>query len=74
MGQEVAQSYELLKRMEYTYDGLFTMHNSDFMKDDLFQECFKIGADTGSWGKSPASICGQGKNKWILKGTLQSAV
>ena len=39
--------------LTYDYDGLATYHNCDFMKDELFKESYKLGADTGSWGKYP---------------------
>jgi len=37
---------------EFTYDrdGLYTLHNSDFIKDPLFAEAYKFGKATGSWG------------------------
>ncbi len=45
--------YEIPKPVEYppTYsqDGLTTMHNCDFMKDELFLTAYNLGKSTGSW-------------------------
>lgn len=37
----------------YCQDGLVTLHNCDFMKDELFMQSYALGANTGSWGKNP---------------------
>ena len=38
-----------LKRL-FLNDGLCTIHNSDFRKDPLFMEAYRLGKATGSWG------------------------
>ena len=35
----------------YFQDGLLTVHNSDFRKDPKFREAYRLGKDTGSWGR-----------------------
>ncbi len=39
-----------IKRITYHNDGLITFHGSDFLKDPLFTESYKLGRATGSWG------------------------
>lgn len=36
---------------KYAKDGLFTIHNTDFIKDELFSTSYKLGKETGSWGE-----------------------
>jgi O-methyltransferase len=38
-------------RGAYLQDGLFTVHNSDFRKDQKFREAYRLGKATGSWGR-----------------------
>jgi len=38
--------------LSYSKDGLYTMHNSDFIKDLKFSKSYQLGKDTGSWGQS----------------------
>jgi hypothetical protein len=38
-------------RGAYLQDGLFTVHNSDFRKDEKFGEAYRLGKATGSWGR-----------------------
>lgn len=33
----------------YAKDGLITFHHSDFLRDPLFQEAYRLGKATGSW-------------------------
>ena len=35
--------------LTYNQDGLATVHNSDFLKEPLFQEAYRLGKETGSW-------------------------
>ncbi len=35
----------------YFKDGLLTIHNADFMKDQAFLSAFNLGKATGSWGR-----------------------
>ncbi len=38
-------------RGAYLQDGLFTVHNSDFRRDDKFTAAYRLGKATGSWGR-----------------------
>ncbi len=38
--------------LTYKTDGLYTIHNCDFIQDKLFAESYKYGKLTGSWGDS----------------------
>lgn len=46
------QPVPAVAEMPWTYaaDGLRTLHNCDFLKDSLFQEAYRLGKATGSWG------------------------
>jgi len=35
--------------LSYKQDGLYTLHNCDFLKDKLFLEAYGLGKKTGSW-------------------------
>jgi O-methyltransferase len=41
----------LQQKISYTfeYDGLATIHNSDFMNDQKFRKAYKLAEETGSW-------------------------
>lgn len=38
-----------IKNASYNNDGLITFHDSDFLKDTLFIESYKLGKATKSW-------------------------
>lgn len=38
-----------VRNATYAKDGLITFHHSDFLKDPLFQEAYRLGKATGSW-------------------------
>lgn len=38
--------------LNYAHDGLFTVHNADFMNDQHFQSAYRSGKLTGSWGNA----------------------
>ena len=40
------------KNATYNADGMMTVHDADFMHDPLFQEAYRVGKETGSWGLS----------------------
>jgi len=45
-------SYMLYRaRNAYFQDGLLTVHNSDFRKEQKFCEAYRLGKATGSWGR-----------------------
>ena len=45
-------SYMLYRAPDaYFQDGLLTVHNSDFRKDPKFRDAYKVGKETGSWGR-----------------------
>lgn len=35
--------------LSYKQDGLYTLHNCDFLKDELFLEAYNLGKGTNSW-------------------------
>jgi len=35
--------------LSYKQDGLYTLHNCDFLKDKLFLEAYNLGKETNSW-------------------------
>ena len=41
-------------RGTYLQGGLFTVHNSDFRKDQKFRDAYRLGKATGSWGRQEA--------------------
>ncbi len=38
--------------LAYKTDGLYTVHNSDFINEPLFKQSYQLGKETGSWGSS----------------------
>ena len=38
-----------IERVAYHGDGVITFHGSDFLKNPLFMESYKLGKATGSW-------------------------
>jgi O-methyltransferase len=46
----IHEEYTRAKGCSYNHDGLVTFHHSDFLKDPLFQEAYRLGKATGSWG------------------------
>lgn len=46
----VKEQMPAFQRLNYSHDGLFTIHNADFMNDVRFKHAYKKGRDTGSWG------------------------
>src|SRR5207302_2681589 len=40
------------KGCSYNRDGLITFHHSDFLADPLFQESYRLGKATRSWGSA----------------------
>jgi O-methyltransferase len=45
---------KILDRNQFAYqtDGLFTIHNADFIDEPLFKESYKLGKATKSWGNN----------------------
>jgi O-methyltransferase len=48
----IRKKVQIARKSTYYGDGLITEHNSDFLKDPLFLESYRLGKATGSWGKS----------------------
>jgi O-methyltransferase len=48
----IHEEYTRSKGCSYNHDGLVTFHHSDFLKDPLFQEAYRLGKTTGSWGSA----------------------
>jgi O-methyltransferase len=44
------QLYNLHGHMKYERDGLYTMHNCNFLNDAEFVKAYQAGKKTGSWG------------------------
>jgi hypothetical protein len=38
--------------LTYAKDGLFTIHNTEFLSDTKFKKAYELGRGTGSWGDS----------------------
>jgi O-methyltransferase len=47
---EIGPFTGVAERLTYRQDGLATVHNADFMKDERFRAAYKAGEATGSWG------------------------
>ena len=45
----IRKRIQIASRPTYCDDGLITNHNSDFLKDPLFVESYRLGKLTGSW-------------------------
>lgn len=43
---------DLYEQMTYTRDGLYTIHNCNFLKDPNFKRSYLAGKNTGSWGNN----------------------
>jgi O-methyltransferase len=48
----IHEHYTRAKGCSYNRDGLITFHHSDFLKDPLFQESYRLGKATRSWGSA----------------------
>ncbi|MBD2201299.1 class I SAM-dependent methyltransferase [Calothrix sp. FACHB-1219] len=49
--KKIASNYFVFtKNATYKDDGIITFHNADFFKYLLFQESYRLGKETGSWG------------------------
>ncbi|HEY9688077.1 MAG TPA: TylF/MycF/NovP-related O-methyltransferase [Coleofasciculaceae cyanobacterium] len=53
INREEYEEYWAFKASKFTYkeEGLWTTKNVDFLEDPAFQRAFKLGKETGSWGK-----------------------
>ena len=62
-----------IEHFTYQKDGLYTTHNSEFMKDEAFAQAYKLGKKTGSWGNADLEwrvyiACWAAKNVQNLEG------
>src|SRR2546428_13754318 len=48
----IHEHYTRARGCSYNRDGLITFHHSDFLKDPLFQESYRLGKATRSWGSA----------------------
>ena len=48
----IHENYTRAKGCSYNRDGLITFHHSDFLADPLFQESYRLGKATRSWGSA----------------------
>src|SRR5207245_10200270 len=48
----IHEQYTRAKGCSYNRDGLITFHHSDFLKDPSFQESYRLGKATRSWGSA----------------------
>src|SRR5947209_19655931 len=48
----IHEQYTRAKGCSYNRDGLITFHHSDFLADPLFQESYRLGKATRSWGSA----------------------
>lgn len=48
----IHRSEQVVGPLTYNQDGLATIHNCDFLRDERFSRAYTLGESTGSWGGS----------------------